>query len=195
MARLIEAAGDLAITFHRAFDMVLDQAQAYEDILSLGGRITRILTSAGSKNFGEAGAMKKMKDLIIIQRQSLSKVTNSPRRHPRLMPGSGVTPDVLPELLDLLSPIWDEFNHRYGSDSNLGHGRDAEAVLGEIHLSGGCWYMPGPEESGYVALVARKKGMGFGLAATTDDEEETKNWGRWRVVGEKVGAVRSLVDR
>ena len=41
--KLIEAAGDMNVTFHRAFDMSRDPKEALEDIISLG--CTRVLTS------------------------------------------------------------------------------------------------------------------------------------------------------
>jgi len=46
MARLVEAAGDLRVTFHRAFDQLEDRAAGVEVLLGLGVR--RLLTSGGA---------------------------------------------------------------------------------------------------------------------------------------------------
>jgi copper homeostasis protein len=50
-ARLIEAAGPLPVTFHRAFDQVRDQSWALEALVELG--VTRILTSGGAETADE----------------------------------------------------------------------------------------------------------------------------------------------
>src|SRR3954463_7335682 len=46
LAKLIDAAGDLEITFHRAFDYVKDQTVALEALIELG--VDRVLTSGGA---------------------------------------------------------------------------------------------------------------------------------------------------
>lgn len=46
MARLVEAAGDLPVTFHRAFDFVVDLESALDTLVRLGVR--RVLTSGGA---------------------------------------------------------------------------------------------------------------------------------------------------
>jgi len=52
-ARLIDAARPLSITFHKAFDRVLDQAKALETLIELG--VDRVLTSGGQPT-AQAGA-------------------------------------------------------------------------------------------------------------------------------------------
>ena len=51
---LVDAAGDLPVTFHRAFDFVPDPGEAMETIISAG--ITRILTSGGAPTAREGVA-------------------------------------------------------------------------------------------------------------------------------------------
>ena len=52
---LIEAAGGLDVTFHRAFDVVGDRAGALEDLIALG--CARILTSGGADSAASGAAV------------------------------------------------------------------------------------------------------------------------------------------
>lgn len=82
--RLIEAAGPLDITFHRAFDMTRDLGETLETIHSLG--VKRILTSGGKSDVSTGMAV--ISDLV---RQSAGRVS--------LMPGGGVTTENLGEIM------------------------------------------------------------------------------------------------
>lgn len=81
---LIEAAGPLQITFHRAFDVCQNQAQALETIIGLGCH--RVLTSGG-----QASAPAGQAQLAALVRQAAGRI--------RIMPGAGVTPATLGPLL------------------------------------------------------------------------------------------------
>ncbi|GAB3637720.1 copper homeostasis protein CutC [Hymenobacter arcticus] len=81
---LIEAAGALQITFHRAFDMGQNQAQALEEIIGLGCH--RVLTSGG-----QASAPAGQAQLAALVRQAAGRI--------RIMPGAGITPATLPALV------------------------------------------------------------------------------------------------
>ena len=48
LSRLVAAAGDLPITFHRAFDALADQPAALEELIDLG--VSRILTAGGASS-------------------------------------------------------------------------------------------------------------------------------------------------
>lgn len=74
--RLMEAAGPLDITFHRAFDMTRDLSEALEDIIRLGVR--RVLSSGGMPDT-PAGAAR----LAALVRQAAGRIA--------IMPGGGVT--------------------------------------------------------------------------------------------------------
>ena len=78
--RLIEAAGPLEVTFHRAFDMTRDLGEALEAIHALG--VKRILTSGG-----KADVPAGMAVISKLVEQSAGRVS--------LMPGGGVTPENL----------------------------------------------------------------------------------------------------
>lgn len=81
---LIEAAGPLAVTFHRAFDVCQNQAQALEEIIALGCQ--RVLTSGG-----QASAPAGQGQLAALVRQAAGRL--------QIMPGAGITPRTLPPLL------------------------------------------------------------------------------------------------
>jgi len=73
---LIAAAGKLGVTFHRAFDLSRDPAQALEDILALG--CERILTSGAQASAPEGEAL--IRELVV---QAAGRLA--------VMPGAGVT--------------------------------------------------------------------------------------------------------
>jgi copper homeostasis protein len=81
---LMAAAGPLQITFHRAFDVCQDQAQALEEIIDLGCH--RVLTSGG-----RASAPAGQAQLAALVRQAAERIS--------IMPGAGITPDTLPPLI------------------------------------------------------------------------------------------------
>lgn len=82
--RLIEAAGPLDITFHRAFDMTRDMAEALEDIVNLG--IRRILSSGGQPDV--PSGVPELSELV---KQAADLVS--------IMPGGGVTEKNLGDLV------------------------------------------------------------------------------------------------
>ena len=73
---LIEQAGPLGITFHRAFDVCADQAQALEEIIDLGCH--RVLTSGGQPSAEEAQTQ-----LAALVAQAAGRIA--------IMPGAGIT--------------------------------------------------------------------------------------------------------
>jgi copper homeostasis protein len=73
---LIEAAGTMKITFHRAFDACSDQTQALEDVIALGCQ--RVLTSGGQPT-AEAGQAQ----LAALVAQAAGRIG--------IMPGAGIS--------------------------------------------------------------------------------------------------------
>lgn len=57
ISRLMDCAGELDVTLHRAFDMTRDPAKALEDAVGLGCRT--VLTSGQTKNAGEGAQLLK----------------------------------------------------------------------------------------------------------------------------------------
>jgi copper homeostasis protein len=66
--KLIDAAGNLPVTFHRAFDLARDQTAALETLVSLGVR--RVLTSGGAPT-----ALAGVDMLHELVRQAANRVT------------------------------------------------------------------------------------------------------------------------
>ncbi|HEY8327850.1 MAG TPA: copper homeostasis protein CutC [Rhodanobacter sp.] len=73
---LIAAAGKLGVTFHRAFDLSRDPAQALEDIVALGCK--RVLTSGAQASAADGAAL--IRDLVA---QAAGRLA--------VMPGAGIT--------------------------------------------------------------------------------------------------------
>ncbi|TAL72731.1 MAG: copper homeostasis protein CutC [Rhodanobacter sp.] len=81
---LFGAAGNMDVTFHRAFDLASDPYRALEDVIGLG--CARVLTSGGQANVSEGVPL--IRELV---RQSAGRLA--------VMPGAGVTADNLPGLV------------------------------------------------------------------------------------------------
>lgn len=105
MRELMDVAGDLKVTLHRAFDVCADPVRAYEQAWELG--IDTILTS-GQESDCLAG-MPLLKKLCSLQtrrfdreerrrtdcfHEDAGKVQGQDRK-PQIMAGAGVTPDVI----------------------------------------------------------------------------------------------------
>jgi copper homeostasis protein len=84
MREIMAAAGNLAVTFHRAFDMCANPKQTFENLKELG--VARILTS-GQQPSAEKG-LKLIRELIAMDDA------------PIIMAGAGVRPDNLTLFLD-----------------------------------------------------------------------------------------------
>ncbi len=83
MKELIEISHPLPVTFHRAFDMILNQELALEQIVEIG--CSRILTSGG-----KATAIEGCQKIAELNRISNERII--------IMPGSGINETNLPEL-------------------------------------------------------------------------------------------------
>jgi len=86
LSRLLEEAGEMKVTFHRAFDEIEDQLEALE-IIARFPRIQRILTSGGQAPAPEAA--EQLKKLV-----GKSKNTSV-----RILAGNGMSPETLSSLV------------------------------------------------------------------------------------------------
>ncbi len=81
--RLMDAAGDMSITFHRAFDVCVEPSRALEDIIELG--CDRLLTSGQRPDaLSGSGLIKRLVS------QSDGRIS--------IMPGSGIKPENILEI-------------------------------------------------------------------------------------------------
>ncbi|MYL42547.1 copper homeostasis protein CutC [Virgibacillus massiliensis] len=82
--QIIQAAPNIDITFHRAFDEVEDQVNAYYTLTQYKQHVKRILTSGGKENC-QAG-QNNLESLVNLANQL---------QGPEIMPGGGLTPSNL----------------------------------------------------------------------------------------------------
>ncbi|WP_340610286.1 copper homeostasis protein CutC [Xenorhabdus bharatensis] len=85
MRQLMSLAGDMAVTFHRAFDMCCDPLNTLEQLTELG--VKRILTS-GQQSSAELG-LHLLKELV------------QATRGPSIMPGAGVRASNISKFLEI----------------------------------------------------------------------------------------------
>lgn len=82
--QMVEAAGEMEVTFHRAFDVCRQPRQALEEIIAMGCH--RLLTSGQAAKAADGTALIRK-----LQEQAQGRII--------LMPGSGVTPDNAQRIL------------------------------------------------------------------------------------------------
>ena len=129
MSRLMEAAGDTPVTFHRAFDHTNDPFKALEDIISLG--CARILTS-GCRPTALEGA-----DL-------LSQLVEKAGERIIIMPGCGVRENNIAEIARLSGAREFHFSARESVESGMIF-RNPEVAMGSED-----------DPYGYVLTTARR---------------------------------------
>lgn len=113
---LLEAAGDLDVTFHRAFDMSRDLPEAMAAIHGLG--IRRILSSGGRRDVPAGSAILRE----LIARSPAGMV---------LMPGGGISPENLAEVLQATGAREAHLSARRGVTSGMKH-RNPDCHMGDF---------------------------------------------------------------
>ena len=129
MSRLMEAAGDTPVTFHRAFDHTNDPLKALEDIISLG--CVRILTS-GCRPTALEGA------------ELLSRLVEKAGGRIIIMPGCGVRENNIAEIARLSGAKEFHFSARESVESGMIF-RNPEVAMGSED-----------DPYGYVLTTARR---------------------------------------
>ena len=104
MKKLMNAVGDMSVTFHRAFDMCRNPMEALEDIIELGCH--RILTSGQEANAPAGAAL--LKELI---EKADGRII--------IMPGCGVKPSNILELAEETGATEFHFSGRSSLESDM----------------------------------------------------------------------------
>ncbi|MEG0499626.1 MAG: copper homeostasis protein CutC [Rikenellaceae bacterium] len=103
-SRLIEAAGSMNKTFHRAFDMCRDSERALEEIISLG--FDTVLTSGGAAS-AELGTAQ----IAQLVRQAAGRIM--------VMPGCGITATNISEIQHITGAGAYHFSARSSVESGM----------------------------------------------------------------------------
>ncbi len=104
MKKLMNAVGDMSVTFHRAFDMCRNPQEALEQIIELG--CARILTSGQ-----EANAVKGIPLLKALVEQADGRII--------IMPGCGVNPGNIGEIAEKTGASEFHFSGRSARESGM----------------------------------------------------------------------------
>ena len=104
MKKLMNAVGDMNVTFHRAFDMCRDPKEALEQIIELG--CTRILTSGQ-----EATAVQGIPLLKELVEQADGRII--------IMPGCGVNPNNILQIAEETGACEFHFSGRSSYESGM----------------------------------------------------------------------------
>lgn len=104
MKKLMNAVGDMNVTFHRAFDMCKDPFKALEQIIELG--CTRILTSGQESN-----AVKGIPLLKELVKQADGRII--------IMPGCGVNPENIKQIAEETNATEFHFSGRSSYESDM----------------------------------------------------------------------------
>lgn len=80
--KVIEQAPDINITFHRAFDEVASQTEAYRTLAKYSQNVKRILTSGGKEKASQA--IPELQELVTLSQEMDG---------PEILVGSGVKPE------------------------------------------------------------------------------------------------------
>jgi copper homeostasis protein len=85
LSRLVRAAKDLPVTFHRAFDQIPDKSSALQQLIEIG--VVRILTAGGTSS-----AIEGVETIAALVRRGVGRIT--------ILAGGGVRAHNVRELID-----------------------------------------------------------------------------------------------
>jgi len=120
MERILEAAGPLSVTFHRAFDMVRDPAEALETLIGLG--VDRVLTSGQDRSVPEGQDL--IREMVLQAGQRIS-----------IMPGGGLREGNIREIVQATGVREVHFTAFTHWDSPMAH-RNLRPLMGADRVPG-----------------------------------------------------------
>ena len=119
MKKLMNAVGDMNVTFHRAFDMCREPKEALEQIIELG--CSRILTSGL-----EANAVKGIPMLKELIKQADGRII--------IMPGCGVNPGNIIQIAEETGAVEFHFSGRSSYESGMIFRNDKVSMGGTVKI-------------------------------------------------------------
>ncbi len=117
LEKVIKHASGLDITFHRAFDEVTSQQEAYKTLTQYKYEIKRILTSGGKASC--ADATKELKWLV-----EQSRLTGGPA----ILPGSGLSPENIATVHQQVDAKEYHFGSGVRLEKSFHHGFSEDAI-------------------------------------------------------------------
>jgi len=113
---LMDGAGRMGVTFHRAFDLARDQARALEDVIALGAE--RVLTSGGAASAPQGAS--RLRELVV---QAGGRIV--------VMPGAGITPANAAGLAEATGAVEFHASAKRAHASRMGHVRGDALGMGD----------------------------------------------------------------
>ena len=120
MREVIDAAGPLSVTFHRAFDMTRDPFESLEALVQLG--VDRVLTSGQERSVPEG--MELIRQLVEAARERIS-----------VMPGAGIRKENVQEIIRVTGVKEVHFTGFTTHDSPMAH-RNTRPLMGSDRVPG-----------------------------------------------------------
>ncbi|WHX26106.1 copper homeostasis protein CutC [Virgibacillus halodenitrificans] len=108
---------EIDITFHRAFDEVTSQEEAYRTLCNYPSNVKRILTSGGKPNCMEG--KEQLRNLVKLE-QGIGG--------PVIMPGSGLTPENIQEIKQTTEATEFHFGKSVRVEQSFANGFDGGSV-------------------------------------------------------------------
>lgn len=116
LERIIQLSGNLDITFHRAFDEIGHQLEAYRVLNKYKNHVKRVLTSGGQSDC--LNGREKLKSLVQLSRDL---------EGPSILCGGGLTADNLKEVHQTVNSTEYHFGRGVREDESFASGFKSEA--------------------------------------------------------------------
>ncbi|WP_231478647.1 copper homeostasis protein CutC [Virgibacillus halodenitrificans] len=123
LKELINQFPEIDITFHRAFDEVTSQEEAYQTLCNYPSNVKRILTSGGKPNCMEG--KEHLRKLVKLQQELGGPV---------IMPGSGLTPENIQEIKQTTEATEFHFGKSVRIEQSFANGFDGRSVDGVLRV-------------------------------------------------------------